>query len=138
MNREFEARLDQLQIDKYNKVATDILSILTITRPEEEVRYDKYTFEFTPVSSMIESQLNSILANSFMKLYRVLEDTAYQAYQGHNFYSYVYTNKLEVQLDFSAKLIRLSKGRARCSVKMSKLSRYKELYDALVLTSSMK
>ena len=33
MNREFEARLDQLQIDKYNKVATDILSILTITRP---------------------------------------------------------------------------------------------------------
>ena len=138
MNREFEAMIDQLQIDKYSKVATDILSILTTTRPEEEVSYNKYTFEFTPVSSMIESQLNSILANNFMKLYRVLEDTTYQTYHGHNFYSYFYTNKLEVQLDFSTKLIRLSKGRARCSVKMSKLSTYKELYDALVLTSSLK
>lgn len=138
MNREFEARLDQLQIDKYNKVATDILSILTITRPEEEVSYNKYTFEFTPVSSMIESQLNNVLANNLMKLYRVLEDTAYQAYNWYNVYDYCYTNNLNVQLDFPTKLIILRKGRARCSVKMSKLSTYKELYDALVLTSSMK
>lgn len=138
MNREFEARLDQLQITKYNKVATDILSILTVTSPEEEVRYDKYTFEFTPVSSMIESQLNSILANNLIKLYMVLEDTAHQAYSGHNFYDYCYTNNLNVQLDFPAKLIRLSKNKTRCSVKMSKLSTYNSLYDALVLTSSMK
>ena len=138
MNREFEATVDQLQINKYNKVATDILSILPITRPEEGVSYNKHTFEFTPPASLIESQLNSILANNLIKFYMLLEDTAYQTYQGHNFYSYLYTNKLEVVLDFPAKLIRLSKGRARCSVKMSKLSTYKEIYDALVLTSSMK
>lgn len=138
MNREFEATIDQLQISKYSKVATDILTIISPTSPEEEVIYNKYTFEFTPVSSMIESQLSSILANNFMKLYRVLEDTAHQTYSGHNFYSYFYNNKLEVQLDFPAKLIRITKGRARCSVKMSKLLNYKELYNALVLTSSMK
>ena len=138
MNREFEATIDQLQITKYHRVATDILSVLTSTSPEEEVSYNKYSFEFTPVSSMIESQLNSILANNLMKLYRVLEETAYQRYHGHNFYNYYYTNNLNVQLDFTAKLIRLTKGRARCSVKMSKLSTYKELYDALVLTSSIK
>ena len=138
MNREFEARLDQLQIDEYNKVATDILSILTVTRPEEEVSYNKYTFESTPVSSMVESQLNSTIANNLIKLYMVLEDTAYQAYNGHNFYDYCYTNNLNVHLDFPTKLIRFRKGRARCSVKMSKLSTYKELYDALVLTSSLK
>lgn len=138
MNREFEARLDQLQIDKYNKVATDILSILTITRPEEEVSYNKYTFEFIPVSSIVESQLNSIIANNLIKFYMVLEDTAHQAYNGYNFYDYCYTNNLKVHLDFPTKLIRLRKGRARCSVNMSKLSTYKELYDALVLTSNLK
>ena len=138
MNRESEARLDQLQIDKYNKVATDILSILTITRPEEEVSYNKYTFEFTPVSSMIEAQLSSIIANNLIKFYMVLEDTAHQAYNWYNVYDYCYTNNLNVQLDFPTKLIILRKGRARCSVKMSKLLTYKELYDALVLTSSMK
>ena len=138
MNREFEATLDQLQINKYNKVATDILSILPITRPEEGVSYNKHTFEFTPPASLVESQLNSILANNLIKFYMLLEDTAYQVYNGYNFYSYFYTNNLRVQLDFPAKLIRLSKGRARCSVKMSKLSTYKEIYDALVLTSSMK
>ena len=138
MNREFEARLDQLQIDEYNKVATDILSILTVTRPEEEVSYNKYTFEFTPVSSMIESQLNSTIANNLIKFYKVLEDTAHEAYNWYNVYEYCYTNNLSVQLDFPTKLIILRKGRARCSVKMSKLSTYKELYDALVLTSSLK
>ena len=138
MNREFEAMVDQSVIDKYSKVATDILSILTITRPEEEVIYNKYTFEFTPVSSMIESQLNSIIANNIIKLYMILEDTAHQAYNWYNVYDYCYTNNLNVQLDFPTKLIILRKGRARCSVKMSKLSTYKELYDALVLTSSLK
>ena len=138
MNREFEARLDQLQIDEYSKVATDILSILTITRPEEEVSYNKYTFEFTPVSSMVESQLNSTIANNLIKFYKVLEDTAHEAYNWYNVYEYCYTNNLSVQLDFPTKLIILRKGRARCSVKMSKLSTYKELYDALVLTSSLK
>lgn len=136
MNREFEARLDQLQIDEYNKVATDILSILTITSPEEEVNYDKYTFEFTPVSSMIESQLNSILANNLMKLYRVLEDTSVETITKDNMFCY--SNGLVIDLEFKTQTIRLRKGRARCSVKMSKLSTYKELYDALVLTSSMK
>ena len=138
MNREFEARLDQLQIDKYNKVASDILSILTSTSPEEEVSYNKYTFEFTPVSSMIESLSNSLIANNLIKFYMVLEDTAYQAYNWYNFYGYCYTNNLNVHLDFPSKLIRLRKGRIRCSVKMSKLSTYKELYDALVLTSNLK
>lgn len=138
MNREFEARLDKLQIDKYNKVAMDILSILTVTAPEEEVNYNKYTFEFTPVSSMIESQVNSTIANNLIKFYMVLEDTAYQAYNGHNFYDYCYTNNLNVHLDFPNRLIRFRKGRARCSVKMSKLSTYEELYNALVLTSNLK
>ena len=138
MNREFEARLDQYLIDKYNKVATDILSVLTFMNPEDEVKYDKYLFEFTPISSMIESQLNCILANNLMNLYRVLEDTAYQLHMGHNFYDYCYTNNLRLQLDFPAKLIRLSKNKVRCSIKMLKLLSYKELYDALVLTSSMK
>lgn len=136
MNREFEATIDQLQTTKYNKVATDILSILISTSPEEEVSYNKYTFEFTPVSSMIESQLNSQLANNLMKLYRVLEDTSVETITKDNMFCY--TNNLSVHLDFPAKLIRLRKGRARCSVKMSKLLAYKEIYDALVLTSSMK
>ena len=136
MNREFEVMLDQLQIDKYNKVATDILSILTITSPEEEVSYNKYTFEFTPVRSMIESQLNSILANNLMKLYIVLEDTSVETITKDNMFCY--SNGLVIDLEFKTQTIRLRKGRARCSVKMSKLSTYKELYDALVLTSSMK
>ena len=136
MNREFEARLDQLQIDKYNKVASNVLSTLTVTRPEEEVSYNKYTFEFTPVSSMIESQLNSQLANSLMKLYRVLEDTSVETITKDNMFCY--SNGLVINLEFKTQTIKLHKGRARCSVKMSKLSTYKELYDALVLTSSMK
>lgn len=136
MNREFEARLDQLQIDKYNKVATDILSILTITRPEEEVSYNKYTFEFTPVSSMIESQLNSTIANNLLKFYRVLEDTSVDTIIKDNMFCY--GNGLVIDLEFKTQTIRLRKGRARCSVKMSKLSTYTEIYNALVLTSSIK
>ena len=136
MNREFEAKVDQLQIDKYSKVATDILNILTITRPEEEVSYDKYIFKFTPVSSIIESQLNSQLANSLMKLYRVLEDTSLSTINKDSMFCY--GNGLVIDLEFKTQTIKLYKGRARCSVKMSKLLNYKELYDALVLTSSMK
>lgn len=136
MNREFEARLDQLQIDKYNIVASNVLSTLTITRLEEAVSYNKYTFEFTPISSTVESQLNSTIANNLMKLYRVLEDTSVDTIIKDNMFRY--GNGLVIDLDFKTQTIKLYKGRVRCSVKMSKLSTYTEIYNALVLTSSMK
>ena len=134
MNKEFEARIDQLQMYKYNNIAAMIITTLVVSSPEEAVNYDKYIYEFTPVSCIADSQINSTIANNLMKLYRVLEDTSVSMLNQDTMFCY--GNGLIIDLDFKAKLIRLSKGRTRCSVSMCKLFTYKELYDALVLMSS--